>query len=312
MAHLLVSGDWEGAFEVLVPLYEAGHRLTLARADPDNAAMEVRAFDLLVLAAGPATAFPQVGAPGTSTSEPRWICWNRRGDLARADDARRAGALAVLPADTSGASLERSVCDALVARAAAPAVAAGQHRYAREEIIFLVADAVLEVRAGVVAQTVVHDDGLAVLLGLCGPGQCVVGHPDDSCSLYLVAHTDVTVVVRPWASLVAESALLERIRARARQMEAWSAAQAHRHLDQRLLGILAVLAEQFGVPQGADVLIDVRITHAQLATAVGATRTTVTRLIGELRGRGQLATSGSGADERFRLPAWPVADHDLR
>lgn len=56
-------------------------------------------------------------------------------------------------------------------------------------------------------------------------------------------------------------------------------------------------------------MIDVRITHAQLASAVGATRATVTRRIGLLRRRGLLVVTGSGAGERYCLPDWEGLRH---
>ncbi|MGQ9926389.1 MAG: helix-turn-helix domain-containing protein [Chloroflexaceae bacterium] len=68
-----------------------------------------------------------------------------------------------------------------------------------------------------------------------------------------------------------------------------------------------MLAEQSGVPHGSGVLIDVRLMHAQLATAIGATRSTVTSLLGDLRLCGALKTMGKGDDERFWLPEWSIS-----
>lgn len=312
MKHLLVSGAWGGAFEMLAPLYEAGYRLTLTDAAAACGCPIPYLPDLAVLAVGLGTPLPPGGTAHAGEGAAPWLCWNRHDDPASALAAYRAGALAVLPANATSAVLAQSVGNALGALGPTRMIGGeGERRYAREEPILLERDAVLEVRTGVVAQAVIHD-GTAVLLGLCGPGQLLVGHPDDGCCLHLVAHTDATVIVRPWAAVAAQPAFAERLRARLRQMEAWSAAQARHYLDQRVLGILGLLAEQFGVPQGDALLIDVRITHAQLAAAVGATRTTVTRILGELRARGCLTTTGSGASERFCLRAWDRVDHDLR
>ena len=77
--------------------------------------------------------------------------------------------------------------------------------------------------------------------------------------------------------------------------------QARPYLDQRVLGILSLLAEQFGISHPNGTLIDLRLTHAQLAVAVGATRTTITRVLGELRAAGKLSADGSGRAERFVL-----------
>lgn len=182
-----------------------------------------------------------------------------------------------------------------------PLASGRERRFAREALIVLPADAVLDVCEGIVAQTVIHADGSEVLLGLCGPGSLLVGHPEDDCCLQLLAHTDTTVRIRSWCEATQQPDFAARLRTRLRQMEAWSAMGARHYLDQRLLGIIELLAEQFGSPHDEGVLVDVRITHAQLAAAIGATRTTVTRLLGDLRARGLLTVIGNGQHERFCL-----------
>jgi len=110
---------------------------------------------------------------------------------------------------------------------------------------------------GIVAITAVHVDGPEVLLGLCGPSQIPVGHPQDICGIQLVAHTD-TFVVEP-------------------------------------------LAEQFGQSRAEGTLIDVRITHGQLAAAIGATRSMVTHKLADLREREQDAHHLDA-----RSPSWVI------
>ncbi len=311
MAHLLARGDWLGALEFLLPVYEAGYRLTLLPGDEICGGKPDDAPDLVVLALGEEGCLLNTSCIGVDRATP-WLCWNRSDDPARALAALNAGALAVLPAGLGGGTLLQSVRNALAVVVPARQPAASERRYARDEMIQLDRDAVLEVVAGVVAQAMIHDDGTEVLLGLCGPGQLLVGHPDDGCCLHLVAHTEVVVAVREWTEAAAQPRFAERLRARLRQMEAWSAAQARHYLDQRVLSILGLLAEQFGEPRADGVLIDVRITHAQLASAVGATRTTVTHILGELRGRELITTIGAGSGERFLLRTWERVDHGLR
>ena len=146
-------------------------------------------------------------------------------------------------------------------------------------------------------------------MGLSGPGQLLTGHPDDACCLQLRAHSEATVVVRSWQDAATMPNFAERLRDRVRLMEGWSAMQARPHLDQRIVGILSVLAEQFGVLHPRGLLVDVRITHAQLAAAIGATRSTVTRLLTNLRTRGDLITVGAGEDERYCLCRWEQTNH---
>jgi len=183
--------------------------------------------------------------------------------------------------------------------------------YTRGVLIPTTPDQLLQVESGVVAQIVTHADGAEVLLGLHGPGQLLTPHPADSCFLNLQAHTDVRLAVYTWQQALHLPDLPARLRARLWQQEAWAAMQARPYLDERLLGVLTLLAEQFGRPTAEGLLIDVRLTHAQLATAIGATRTTVTRLLGTLRQRGLLTTSGEGQEERFCLHQPPTYPHSL-
>ena len=85
--------------------------------------------------------------------------------------------------------------------------------------------------------------------------------------------------------------------------------QARPYLDQRVMGILALLAEQFGQPHPEGMLVDVRLTHAQLATAVGATRATVTRCLGDLRTRNLLCVVGRREGERLCIRHWQPQQH---
>jgi CRP-like cAMP-binding protein len=180
---------------------------------------------------------------------------------------------------------------------------ASPHRRCKAgERITLGPESVLEVVSGVVALTVLHEDGAEVLLGLLGPGQVLVGHPKEASCLQLYAIGDTAVWVQPWSKAVLQPGFADRLRDRLRSLEAWAAMQARPSLERRLLGILWLLAGQFGRPTGQGVRIEVGITHHQLASAVGATRSTVTRLLGRLRRRGLLIAVRHGRGERYCLP----------
>jgi CRP-like cAMP-binding protein len=176
------------------------------------------------------------------------------------------------------------------------------HRYKAGERILLGPESVLEVVSGAVALTVLHEDGAEVLLGLFGPRQVLVGHPKETSCLQIYALGEAAVWVQPWSKAVLQPGFTDRLRERLRSLEAWAAMQARPSLERRLLGILTLLAEQFGRPTSEGVRIDVGITHTQLASAVGATRSTVTRLLGRLRRRGLLIAVRQGRGERYCLP----------
>jgi CRP-like cAMP-binding protein len=181
-------------------------------------------------------------------------------------------------------------------------MASPHRRYKAGERIPLDPESVVEVVSGVVALTVLHEDGAEVLLGLLGPGEVLAGHPKETSCLQLYALVETAVWVQPWSKAVLQPGFSDRLRDRLRSLEAWAAMQARPSLERRLLGLLWLLAGQFGRPTSQGVHIEVGITHHQLALAVGATRSTVTRLLGRLRRRGLLIAVRHGRGERYCLP----------
>jgi len=279
-----------------VHLHAAGFTILFTHAE----ALEGPALPILVPPAPAALAKLVVG----DAFRRPWLVWNRADSPALAAAAYQAGALAVLPGRLAPAAFQQAVQRALDLAgqgARAPAFRRTVREYRRADPLLLDHNVVVEVQTGVIALRALHYDGAEVLLGLCGPGQTLVYHPADLCNLQLAAHTDARVVLKPWAEAVAEPDFAMRLRERLQQMEAWAAIQARPYLDQRVLGLLALLAEQFGEAHADGTLVNVRLTHAQLASATGATRTTVTRTLGNLRARGLLATLGAGEAERFIL-----------
>jgi hypothetical protein len=237
-----------------------------------------------------------------------WIGWNVRDDQTLSVNAYERGALAVLPGhltrDALGGALRTAFARAHGdARAPGARAGHGAGRYSRGARIALDERDVLVVEHGIVATAVLHGDGSEALVGLTGAGDVIVGHPHDSCCLQLYAHTDARVVVQPWAHAAATPRfkVSERLRLRLRRVEAWAAVQARPHLDDRVTGLLSLLAEQFGEPGDGGMRVDVRLTHQQLAAATGTTRATLTRIVGRLRRQQVLHTEGEGADERFVL-----------
>lgn len=295
---VFLVGEWGPHFALLGALYEAGIAL---RAEPQPLSTAGGGLALVILPENDAS-------PSPIAHGGRWLAWNRTDDPATALAAFRAGALAVLPAATTAHQLCLCVSHALAAHEPAPANAlpadARPRHFRRGALIALARDTVLEVATGVVAVSVVHDDGSEVLLGLYDSGELLVGHGADGCGIRLVAHTDVDVALRSWVDANRDPRFAARLAGRLRRMEAWASMQARPYLDQRLLGILGLLAEQFGFPQAGGTVVDIRITHSQLAAAIGATRPTVTRLLGELRLRSLVSTVGTGAGERFYLANW--------
>jgi CRP-like cAMP-binding protein len=54
-------------------------------------------------------------------------------------------------------------------------------------------------------------------------------------------------------------------------------------MGSRLVSFLLILCRDFGVPDPQGVTIDLKLSHQAIAEAIGSTRVTVTRLLGDLR-----------------------------
>jgi CRP-like cAMP-binding protein len=316
MTQIVFAGPTLPEQAVLDALYARGYSLLIEpRVYGMLSSERIAQPSLMVLSIAADTPVARIGHMLHQRAIP-WIAWSRADDPALTLTAYAAGAFAVLPTNSSASILLQAIDNVLTAQPPARVNLSHIHtlpyRYRRGEVIPLEQHALLTVVQGIVAQTMVHSDGAEVLLGLFGPGQLLIGHPDDACSLQMIAHTDAAVSVCVWDDAITDPTLPERLRTRVQVLEEWAAMQARPYLDQRILGILSLLAEQFGRTHPQGMLVDVRITHAQLATTVGATRSTVTRVLGDLRTRGLLSTLGSGERERFCLRRWEASDHGMR
>jgi CRP-like cAMP-binding protein len=232
-----------------------------------------------------------------------WFAWLQTDDSALMLSAYRAGARAVFPLQTPPEIIARTIYRTL--SESTPENFNPQHqiqrRYLRGDVIFLDADTVIQINEGILATAMIHLDGTEVLLGLSRAGQIIVAHPADDCHVQILAHTDVSVTIQDWNTATRQPDFNKKLRSRLQQMEGWAAMQARPHIDQRILGILGLLAGQFGRPNEQGILIDVRLTHTQLASAVGAARTTVTRVLGELRNLDILTIVSIDGEDRFCL-----------
>lgn len=300
--HVVIVGEPQDAATVLARLPPAAFVLSVTPAGIALGDGLRRRPDLIiVLLRERPVVLPEWLAAGLS---PPWIGWNCHDDGELSVRAYADGARCVLPAHTPGAVLTGVIAAALGGGNGVPvssAVNGTRRHYARGDRLLLAPDQILHVDAGIIAQRVVQPDGSEVLIGLNGPSRLVLGHPDDSCCLDLVAHDEAIVTVQAWADAVRATSFSAELRARLRQLEAWSAVQARPHLTARIIGLLSLLADQFGRPHAHGVLVDVRLTHNQLAAATGTTRATITRALGQLRKRRLVWTQGRGVTQRFGL-----------
>jgi len=77
--------------------------------------------------------------------------------------------------------------------------------------------------------------------------------------------------------------MLQGLSSRILQTEMMIETLAHRDMGSRLVSFLLILCRDFGVPTAEGITIDLKLSHQAIAEAIGSTRVTVTRLLGDLR-----------------------------
>ena len=150
----------------------------------------------------------------------------------------------------------------------------------------------------------IHGDEL--LLGLAGPGE-PFGDPLHGVEVFearALVPTDLLCLTTSEAladgSLAA--ALLQALAQRHRQSQALLALLGLRRVEDRLRGFLELVASSYGQPCAEGLRLDLRLTHQEMASALGTTRVTVTRMLGALREEGWLRFD---AERRLVLPPSP-------
>ncbi len=77
--------------------------------------------------------------------------------------------------------------------------------------------------------------------------------------------------------------MLKGLSSRILQTEMMIETLAHRDMGSRLVSFLLILCRDFGMPTEEGIKIDLKLSHQAIAEAIGSTRVTVTRLLGDLR-----------------------------
>lgn len=118
----------------------------------------------------------------------------------------------------------------------------------------------------------------------------ITGHKSDR-FYHAVAFTPVELISVPIEQV--EKALredpelsmvmLRGLSSRILQTEMMIETLAHRDMGSRLVSFLLILCRDFGMPSKDGITIDLKLSHQAIAEAIGSTRVTVTRLLGDLR-----------------------------
>ncbi|MFN9629932.1 MAG: Crp/Fnr family transcriptional regulator [Cyanobacteriota bacterium] len=135
--------------------------------------------------------------------------------------------------------------------------------------------------------------GDELLLGLAGPnelfGEMLAG-PEayeaktiGDCDLLCLPHSDFDL--QPSLAAV----LVKAISQRQRQSQSLLALLGLKRVEDRVRGFLELLAVDYGVACAEGLRLTPKLTHQDMANALGTTRVTVTRIIGQLKDMGWLS-----------------------
>ena len=161
------------------------------------------------------------------------------------------------------------------------------------------AERVYLIRRGAVRLSRVYESGEEITVALLrenslfGVLSLITGHRSDR-FYHAVAFTRVEMITAPAASVLnaiegdasVGLLLLRGLSSRILQTETMIETLTHRDMSSRLVSFLLVLCRDFGVPGQKGITIDLKLSHQAIAEAIGSTRVTITRLLGDLRNAG--------------------------
>ena len=136
-----------------------------------------------------------------------------------------------------------------------------------------------QIEVGVVRTLTWDEEGAMVTLGLWGAGD-IVGQPLTQINPYQIeCHTAVESHILPTGCWDSHQAMLSHIQ----KTEELLRIIHCRQVECRLLQFLKWLACRFGREVAQGQLLDLRLTHQEIAQDIGTTRVTVTRLLNRLK-----------------------------
>ncbi|WP_422641095.1 Crp/Fnr family transcriptional regulator [Tolypothrix tenuis] len=163
-----------------------------------------------------------------------------------------------------------------------------QRLFARRQVIPPRNEVLWRIERGAVRTLTWSEDGTFITLGYWGPGD-IVGYPLSKVKPYQIESlTSVEVSVVPphiWYQDI--DALLSHIQ----QAEELLSIVHRKPMSLRLWQFLVWLSEKFGCDVEQGKLLDINVTHQEIAEVLNTTRVTVTRLLQQFEEEGKLLRS---------------------
>lgn len=140
-----------------------------------------------------------------------------------------------------------------------------------------------KIESGVVKTSTWLEDGTLIVLGIWGPGD-IVGKKLTKIQPYQIdCLTEVKAQAIPFNE---DHQLTEMLLSHIQQIEELTLIRSYKRVDMMLVKMLNWLAQKFGREIKAGQLIDLRLTHQDIADILGSTRVTVTRVVNQLEQQG--------------------------
>ncbi len=179
-------------------------------------------------------------------------------------------------------------------------------KFARNALVILAedqGDSFFIIRTGKVKVSVTGPDGREIILSILGPGEffgelsLLDGHPrsadvttTERTELLVIRRSDFVRVIEDYP--VIPTRLMVTLATRLRKSDRQVAGLALLGISERISSVLLTLAEEQGEETENGIVIAKRPTHQVLASMVGTTRETVTRVMKRLADEGYIRVDG--------------------
>lgn len=160
------------------------------------------------------------------------------------------------------------------------------YTFKRYEYIPLRSDVLWRIKTGIVRTMTCDEEGNQIILGLWSGGDIVSSLMSTLEPYQIQCLNDVEVEVLP--SILCEQTS-SAIIAHCQQTQHFLSISHCRTIDVKLKKFLIWLSEKFGKPCDRGVLIDLKLTHQDIAETIGSTRVTMTRALNQLRLEGLIS-----------------------
>ncbi|RMH45135.1 MAG: Crp/Fnr family transcriptional regulator [Deltaproteobacteria bacterium] len=176
----------------------------------------------------------------------------------------------------------------------------------RRDVVYLPGDpgdAVFFVNGGRIKISKVTRDGKALTLSYCGPSEmfgetCLVDGGPRAEMAEAMDNSMITEIPRPdFERLIRDNAqlgyqMVRILAGRRRDIEDKLEALVFRDVTSKLAELLLNLAEEYGVEDARGTLVQLKITHQELANLIGSTRETVSLTLSQFKKKKYITTEG--------------------